>query len=390
MNVNLQVSRVFTDNMAASTRHIVNVGGTRSTKTYSILQMLIMKGIKTTTPLTISIVRKSLPSLKISVLRDFIEILHTMGLYNKVEHNKTDNNILLGNCLFEFFSIDDAQKRRGSKRDILYINEANEVTWEDYFQLSIRTTKQIILDYNPSEHFWCQERVLPREDVTMIHSTFMDNPFLSKEQKDEILRLKETDQDYWRIYGLGLEGTGKSNIYQYQIVESIPNKAKMVACGLDFGFTNDPTAVVEVWKLDNKLYFQEIIYDRGLTNSDTAKMLTEFGYDSYTEFVCDSAEPKSIEDLKRMGFYVNAAKKGPDSVLAGIDILKRHELYVTKNSTNLIKEFSLYKWRVNTDGNTINRPIDANNHALDAIRYVALNRLKAAAKSKIYIAGIGK
>jgi phage terminase large subunit len=176
MHIDIQASRVFEDNYNATSRFVVNIGGTRSTKTYSILQCLIVKALST--PLTISIVRKSLPSLKLSVLKDFIEILESMSLYDVDKHNKTDNTFKVGESLIEFFSIDDAQKRRGSKRDILYINEANELTAEDFFQLQIRTTTQIFLDFNPSETFWATDEIMHRNDAITIHSTFLDNPFI--------------------------------------------------------------------------------------------------------------------------------------------------------------------------------------------------------------------
>jgi phage terminase large subunit len=383
MEISIEASRVFEDNYNADKRYVVNVGGTRSTKTYSILQVLIIKALEQ--KLQISIVRKSLPSLKLSVLRDFIEILESMNLYDVELHNKTENTFRVGESLVEFFSIDDAQKRRGSKRDILYINEANELTAEDFFQLQIRTTKQIFLDFNPSETFWANEQIMPREDAITIHSTFLDNPFLSEDQVEEIKRLKYTDPDYWAIYGLGLFGGGRKLIYTHSVIDTIPQQAKLIAIGLDFGYSNDPTAVVEVWNWLDELYLNELVYSTGLTNQDIVRELQMLNIDRYTEIVADSAEPKSIEELYRMQFNVKPASKGPDSVIQGIDILKRYKLNVTKSSINLIKEMNNYKWVVDKNNNTLNKPVDAFNHALDAVRYVALNKLKVKPKGKIYI-----
>ena len=383
MEVSIEASRVFEDNYEATSRFVVNVGGTRSTKTYSILQCLVVKALQSS--VSISIVRKSLPSLKLSVLRDFFEILNNMGLYDENNHNKTENTYKLGDSLIEFFSIDDAQKRRGSKRDILYINEANELTAEDFFQLQIRTTKQIFLDFNPSEQFWATDEIMPREDAITIHSTFLDNPFLSDEQIDEIKRLKDTDPDYWNVYGLGLFGGGRKLIYTHSVIDTIPQQAKLIAIGLDFGYSNDPTAVVEVWNWLDELYLNELVYSTGLTNQDIVRELQMLNIDRYTEIVADSAEPKSIEELYRMQFNVKPASKGPDSVIQGIDILKRYKLNVTKSSINLIKEMNNYKWVVDKNNNTLNKPVDAFNHALDAVRYVALNKLKVKSKGKIYI-----
>jgi phage terminase large subunit len=385
MEVSIQASRVFEDNYEATSRYVVNVGGTRSTKTYSILQVLICKALSES--LTISIVRKSLPSLKLSVLRDFIEILESMNLYNVDTHNKTDNTFMIGNSMIEFFSIDDAQKRRGSKRDILYINEANELTSEDYFQLQIRTTKQVFLDFNPSEQFWAVNDIMPREDCTTIHSTFLDNPFLPQEQIDEIKRLKDTDPDYWNVYGLGIFGGSKKLVYQYNVVDEIPKEAKLIGCGLDFGFTNDPTALVEVWQFTDELYFRELIYQTGLTNTDITRYLEQLGIDRTVDIIADSADPKAIEEIHRSRFNIKPAKKGPDSIMAGIDILKRHKLNVVKHSTNLIKEFNNYKWIVDKDGNTLNKPVDNYNHALDAVRYIALNKLSVKRSGGLYVRG---
>lgn len=383
MHIDIQASRVFEDNYNATSRFVVNIGGTRSTKTYSILQCLIVKAIST--PLTISIVRKSLPSLKLSVLKDFIEILESMSLYNVDMHNKTDNTFRIGESLVEFFSIDDAQKRRGSKRDILYINEANELTSEDFFQLQIRTTKQIFLDFNPSEQFWAVDEVISRQDCTTIHSTFLDNPFLSDEQIEEIKRLKYTDPDYWNVYGLGLFGGSRKLVYQYNVVDTIPKEAKLVALGLDWGFSNDPTAILEVYQFIDDLYINELVYKTGLTNQDIVAQLRLLNIDRRTELIADSAEPKSIEELYRQGFNIHPAKKGPDSVMQGIDILKRNIINVTKTSTNIIKELNNYKWLIDKDGHTLNKPVDTFNHGMDALRYVALNKLGVKHKGRVYI-----
>ena len=280
--------------------------------------------------------------------------------------------------MVEFFSIDDAQKRRGTKRDILFVNEANELDWEDFFQLQIRTTTQIFLDFNPSETFWYNDQIQPREDVTTIHSTYKDNPYLNDDQVNEIERLQYTDKQYYQIYALGQFAGSFDRIYQYIPVDDIPtNVAKLVALGMDFGFTNDPTTLVEVWK-DGRdgIYLNELIYEQGLTNGDIAALLGQYGVDKYIEIIADSAEPKSIEEIRRFGFNIKPAHKGPDSVNNGIDILKRHVIHVTKQSINLIKELNNYKWFTDKNNNKLNKPVDMFNHALDAVRYVALNKLK--------------
>ena len=374
----IQATTVFQNNWDASTRYVVNIGGSRSTKTYSILQLLIVKALESTEPLVISIVRKSLPALRISVMRDFFTILKQLDLYDAELHNKTENTYQLNQSMVEFFSIDDAQKRRGTKRDILFVNEANELDWEDFFQLQIRTTTQIFLDFNPSETFWYNDQIQPREDVTTIHSTYKDNPYLNDDQVNEIERLQYTDKQYYQIYALGQFAGSFDRIYQYIPIDDIPtNVAKLVALGMDFGFTNDPTTLVEVWK-DGRdgIYLNELIYEQGLTNNDIAALLGSYGVDKYIEIIADSSEPKSIEELRRFGYNIKPAHKGPDSINNGIDILKRHTIHVTKQSVNIIKELNNYKWFTDKNNNKLNKPVDMFNHALDAVRYVALNKLK--------------
>lgn len=392
MEVNLQVTPVFEKNWTASKRFVINQGATRSSKTFSILQVLILKALESEYPLTISIVRKTLPALKKSVLRDFIQILETLGLYDITNHNKTDNTIQVNNSLFEFFSIDNAQKYRGSKRDILYVNEANELNYEDIFQLQIRTSQQIFLDYNPSDNqSWIYDLIDERlDEIDFIKSTYLDNPFLEQVLIDEIERLKDTDEEYYRIYALGERGQTKDLVYQYHEIEDIPiNKASLIALGLDWGYSQDPTAVVEVWKDGDSLYLNEVLYERGLTNSDITSRLNELGVLRIHDIIADSAEPKSIEELNRYGFKVKPAMKGPDSINNGIDILKRHRIHVTSSSVNLIKEFQRYKWMKDANGNLMNKPIDMFNHGLDAVRYVALNLLRKSNQGKYNISILG-
>jgi phage terminase large subunit len=232
------------------------------------------------------------------------------------------------------------------------------------------------MDFNPSEQFWFNDQIQNRDDIAIIHSTYKDNPFLNEDQIYEIERLQQTDLQYWTIYGLGQFGGTFDRVYQYILVDDIPvNKAKHIALGMDFGFTNDPTTLVEIWKDNDNLYFNELIYERNLTNQDIANKMKEYNVDKYIDIIADSAEPKSIEEIRRMGYNIKPATKGPDSILNGIDILKRHKLHVTKQSTNIIKELNGYKWVTDKDGNKLNKPIDMFNHALDAARYVALNKL---------------
>jgi phage terminase large subunit len=391
--ITVQASKIFEENLSATERFVINIGGTRSTKTYSLLQVIVCKCLQSTEPLTISVVRKSFPSLKISAMRDFFDIIKQMGLYSEDNHSKQNNTYLLNDCLIEFLSIDDSEKKKGSKRDILYINEANELDYADFAALNLRTSLQVFIDFNPSELFWYQDKLQHRKDVKVIHSTYLDNPFLTDVQIKEIEMLKETDEQYWQIYGLGQYAGNRKLIYQYQVCDNIPTSAKMLAIGCDFGFSNDPTAVIEAHVEGIDLYVNELIYERNLTNSDIAAVMNHIGIDRYTDIICDSAEPKSIEELRRLGFNTKPVVKGPDSLNNGIDILKRYKIHVTKESTNLINELNRYKWVEDKNGVMLNKPIDAFNHALDAIRYVALMKLsetkRAAGKYSISVMGVG-
>ena len=240
------------------------------------------------------------------------------------------------------------------------------------------------MGFNPSEQFWYNDQLQNRDDITIIHSTYKDNPFLSTEQINEIERLEFTDKQYYQIYALGEFAGAIDLVYSYTVIDHIPvEQAKLVALGMDWGYTNDPTTLVEVWQWNDALYLNELVYDRGLTNQDIVTKLQEYEVDRYIEIIADSAEPKSIEEVRRAGFNIKPATKGPDSILNGIDILKRKRLHVTKQSVNLINELNKYKWVVDKNGNKLNKPIDSFNHALDAVRYVALNKLKAN-KSGVY------
>ena len=320
-------------------------------------------------------------------MKDFFTILNAMGLYSENNHNKSDFTYKLNGNEFEFISVDQPQKIRGRKRNHLWLNEANEFYYEDFQQLILRTTEQIFLDYNPSDEFhWIYENVLIREDCTFIQSTYKDNPFISDETIKEIERLKQIDENYWRVYGLGQRGVSQMTIFRsFDIINDIPENAKLIGIGLDFGFTADPTAVIEVYRHDVILYLNEILYRTSLTNQDIADKLTEFGIQRTTEIIADSAEPKSIEEIYRLGFNIKPSKKGADSVNNGIDIMKRYQLKVTSHSINLLKELRNYKWMVDKNNKILNKPVDAFNHCLDAIRYLCLNKLNVNRSGKYFI-----
>ena len=365
-------------------RIISNRGGTRSGKTYSILQRLIEyayknKG-KNKAKSVVTIVRKTLPALKGSALRDFVEILNDTGWYNEANHNKTANEYTLCNTLFEFIGTDQPQKVRGRKRNILFCNEANELTKEDFRQLAFRTTDLILLDYNPSEpDSWIYTEAETRKDCITHVTTYKDNPFLESSIISEIERYKEVDPEYWKIYGEGKIGQLIGVIYRnWKECDELPKSYKWRVIGVDYGFTNDPTAIIEVRYSEGELWLKEHCYRHGMLNSDIDTELAKIEKIGNTEIVPDSAEPKSNEELKRMGWNIHPAVKGADSVRYGIQLLQKYRLNVTSDSLNLIKELKRYKWKQDKNGESMNEPVDMFNHLLDAMRYASTHRLSNA------------
>jgi len=370
----IQTNKVFKHLQRSDKRITIEQGGTRSGKTYNILMWIIFEYSYEESDKVITICRKTFPSLRASVMRDFFDILRTHDIYYEEMHNKSSHEYYLNGNLVEFISLDQPQKIRGRKRNLLFINEANELFYEDWQQLIFRTDGKIILDYNPSDTFhWIYDKVITRDDADFYQTTYKDNKFLDPVIREEIERLRDTDEDYWRIYGLGERGSSRATIFQFSVADE--PKGQVVAYGLDFGFTNDPTAIVKVYKEGDNLYLQELLYHTNLTNADISQKISEMGLTRYDEIWADSAEPKSIEELHRMGWNIKPTAKGADSVMAGIDILKRHKLHIVKGSPNLVKEFQNYKWQEDKNGNLINRPVDAFNHLVDAIRYATFNRL---------------
>lgn len=384
-SLNLKGTRILNENLNAKTKIVVNQGGTRSGKTIALLQLIIIQALQSNNKV-FTIVRKSFPSLRQSVLRDFVNLLIEYDLYSEERHNKSEQVFKFGSNIIEFVSLDQPQKKRGTKRDILFINECNELSYEDYFQLIIRTNEKIYMDFNPSDEFhWIYDKVLTRDDCTFIKSTYKDNPFLEQSLIDEIERLKDTDSNYWNIYGLGERGVSQSIIFpNIQIVENFDGEH--LGYGLDFGYAIDPSAMVQVFKKDDKLYFKELFYERKLTNDMIAKRFSELGVDRRTSIYADSAEPKSIAEIHRFGWNIKPTIKGRDSINIGIDILRRYKLYVDKSSLNLIKEFRTYKYEITKDGITTTKPIDRDNHGIDAIRYACVMNLSKPNFGKYYIA----
>jgi len=381
--VTIDTTNVFHKAYKSSTRITCLQGGTRSSKTYSLCQLFIVKALKETGKV-FTICRKTLPALKGTAYRDVLELLKELGLYLEENHNKSELSYSLNGNLIEFISVDQPQKIRGRKRDYLWLNEANEFTYEDYQQLILRTTGKVYLDYNPSDPYsWIYDKVMTRDDCTFIKSTYKANPFLDKDTIAEIERLKDIDPDYWRVYGMGEIGSIQTMIFRnFQLVDEV--QGRLVGYGLDFGFTNSPTALVAVYQSDDNLYIKEMLYEKRLTNTDLANKLKEFRIDRQSEIIGDSAEPKSIEEIYRQGFNIKPAKKGA-GIHLGIDIMRRYKLHITKDSLNAIKEFRGYKWATDKNGDVLNTPVKVNDHLIDATRYLCLNKLSINHSGKYYI-----
>lgn len=374
MRTKIQTNVVYDHLSSATKKIIVEQGGTRSGKTYNILLWLIFNYCNTNVDKTITICRKTFPAVRGTAMRDFFQILKDSGLYYEELHSKSTHEYLLNNNRVEFISLDQPQKIRGRKRDILFINEANELDFEDWQQLIFRTTEKIILDFNPSEEFhWIYDRVLTRDDVEFYQTTYKDNPFLTPTLIKEIERLKDIDENYWRVYGLGERGKSRSLVFNFKTIKEIPNSAKLIGRGLDFGYTNDPTALVETYIEGDNMYCRQLIYRTGMTNQDIGNELKSLGIDRRDELWCDSAEPKSIEEIHRMGFNTKKTYKG--SINIGIDMIRRYKLHAEEGSTDLIKELRNYKYIEDKHGQLTNKPIDAFNHGLDALRYSIVNKL---------------
>jgi phage terminase large subunit len=329
-------------------------------------------------PLTISIVRKTLPALKRSVLRDFLYISKQLGIYWLGKHNKSENTFTYNGHTLEMFSADDAQKIRGSARDILWINEGNELFFEDYQQLAMRTRNEILIDFNPSDPIHFLYDLSERDDADLFISTYKDNKFLPQELIDEIERIRERDPDYWLVYGEGQRAVF-SNRQIFKNWKYIPHaefpEFNETALGIDFGYSNDPAVVLEVGKVGDKLYVHEWLYKKGMTNRDLAEFLKNNKLNDNIMY-CDSAEPKSIEELRQMDCLAKPSIKGQGSINAGISLLKEFEIIISNESKNIKKEQLTYFWEEMKDGTIINKPISKNDHTMDALRYVVYSRYK--------------
>lgn len=383
-------SKVLKDLNSSNKRIIVLEGGARSTKTWSLFQWIILNCLQNTGE-RYTIGRLKMTWVRLTLLEDFYAIWQKYNLPITPEYNpnRSDQTYFLNGNQITFLGLDEPQKMHGRTQEYSWINEAMEISEKDFTQISIRTKKRIFLDYNPSaETHWIYDNIIGRDDCDFFHSTMRDNPFLETTIIDELNRLEKTDPVAYKIYNLGLRAQQKGLIFKnWDIVRSMPDVAKIIAYGLDFGYVNDPSALVKVCHLNGEIYVDELFYERGLVNvpikdkegrvqKNISDRMVNCGLrGGYDEVIADSAEIKSIQELYVTGWNIKPAHK--PKVTFGLDILLRYKINVTERSVNLIRELRNYKWAVDKDGELIRpeKPIDDYNHAIDAMRYVAVYKL---------------
>lgn len=399
LEVNGVVSTTAIDKLLEMTKRIREVpGGTSAGKTYGIIPILIDEAIQVDNS-EISIVSESIPHLRKGAMKDFLKIMKAIDMYDEKEWNRTFLTYTFPNGSYiEFFSADQEEKVRGPRRNVLYINECNNLKFETYHQLAIRTDRTIWLDYNPTHEFWAHTELADDPDHEVQILTYKDNEALSESIIREIEKAREKGKtsaywaNWWKVYGLGQVGSLQGVIFQnWSQVKKVPVEAVYIGSGMDFGYTTDPTTLVDVYKYEGKYIFDEVIYQTGLLNSDIARLCKDLvrvdsdgkEYTIKRIIVADSAEPKSIAEIQRYGIEIFGASKGSDSIAHGISLLQGIEILVTETSLNLIKEFRAYVWKTDKEGKSINRPVEVFNHAMDAIRYFALAFLGAPRKVDI-------
>jgi len=373
-------NRLLSANYNCNKKVIVNQGGTWSQKTYTVLQVLILHAIQKKYVITVA--GQDLPNLKKGAIRDIDNICndvknvwvlqHLRGKTWEKAYNKSDRVLHFANgSIIEFQSYDNEQDAKSGKRDYLFINEANGLPYEIYWQLFIRASKQVYLDYNPSAKFWAHDKVLIRPDAQLIISDHRNNKYISKEMHDEIEAID--DPEMFNIYARGKTGKVKGLVFsRWGMCQTFPENCKRWVYGMDFGYSNSFTALIKIGLFEGDLYLQEVIYERGLQNEDILRKLGEINYNFSDLIVCDSNEPKTKDWLAYRGVNIWPTRKGSDAnpnVNYGISLMKSHKIWITEDSTNLKKEFERYAYKKGLDGEPINEPIKLFDHGIDASRY---------------------
>lgn len=379
--MNINTSEIFLKNLEAKTRYIFNEGGTRSSKTYSINQVCYAKAYESTTPIIISIVSETMPHLRKGAMRDFLQFLKNNNLYNEKYHNKSENIYQVNKSIIEFFSVDTPGKVHGPERDYLFVNELQYIDYDTFFHLAQRTRKQIYADWNPTSSFWVYEQFINnpqyKNDITLIHSTLYDNPFLSEEIKKDILLRAARDPNYKRVYLEGLIGQLEGVIYPNWSYGDFDTSLPY-GFGLDFGFHPDPDAMVKIAidEKNRKIYAKECFYLNNLQVFDLKQVITTHTK-TWELIISDSANPRMIVELKKE-FNIKGVEKRPGSVIDGIRLVQNYDIITDKDSINLVKELRNYTWNDKKAG----IPNDCFNHLLDALRYYVYETTKRKASSQ--------
>jgi phage terminase large subunit len=376
--VELKIDTTITFEHLLDSKHRVthHIGGTRSGKTFGILQYVIVEAIKEQQ--TITIVRRTIPSLKRTVIKDFIDILKSLGIFKEDNWNVSDRTYKLQDSLIQFINSDDPEKLRGLKSDILFIDEASELDEESYFQLSIRTTGKIILAYNPtvSPYSWLRQM----QDCERYTTNYKDNPYLPKEMIKAIEDLQFTNNKKWLIYGKGEYAANDKAVFEFDVCDDI--EGDFICFGFDVGYSNDPASLVAIYKNNDTIYLEELIYETGMVTNDIIDRFRKLDIDKNQTIWCDSSEPRLIEELYRSGFNTKPVVKGKDSINFGISVMKNYKIKILKTSQNLINEMYAYQYETDKHGYVTDKPEGGLDHAIDAARYGCMMSLSQKAQKK--------
>ena len=365
-------------------------GGTSAGKTICILLILIDYAIKNEGK-EISVVSESIPHLRRGAFKDFCALLKGLGRYNDSQLNKSVLKYTFTNGSYiEFFSTDQPDKLKGARRTDLYINECNNVPLDAYNQLAVRTSGTVWLDYNPSSLFWVDKEIIGQEDADYITLTYKDNEVLDQTIVKEIEKAKEKGktstywENWWRVYGLGETGSLEGVcIPDWKEIDNLPQEARLLAYGMDFGYSVDPTTLIALYKWNNAYIYDEVLYKKGMLNRDISRFLSQA--DIKENIVADSAEPKSIAELQGYGHNIHGVTKGRDSVVYGLNLMNQNEIYVTARSKNLKRELGGYVWAKDKEGNQLQKPTGLHPDCIDAARYVLTDQLENPNKGEYYI-----
>jgi len=365
---------------ALKKRKKVIQGGTSAGKTFGILPILIDRCIRTPY-LETSVVSESIPHLRRGAMKDFLKIMIETNRFRDNQWNRSSLKYTFTNGSYiEFFSVEQPDKLRGARRNVLYVNEANNVPFEAYTQLSIRTSGDIWIDFNPTANFWAHKEVVAQQDADFITLTYLDNEALPQTIVDDIESARERAKtseywsNWWKVYGLGQIGSLEGVCIKEWKEIKLPLEARLLCYGMDFGYSNDPSTLIALYKYNDSYIFDEVIYQKKLLNSDISDLFKTHSINGIV--YADSAEPKSIAELRTYGHKVLPCTKGKDSIVYGINLINQNKIFVTSRSKNLIKELQSYTWMKDREGNTINKPIDSFNHCIDAARYAITSQLQ--------------